>query len=451
MIVTQAHERMTEGPIGGKMIRFAVPLFIGNLFQQLYNTADALIVGNFLGNDALAAVSATGTLVFLLVSFFGGISAGSGVVISRYFGAKEPEKMQRAIHTDLAFDLSAGVLLTLIGTTLTPFILRLMGTPEDVMDRAVLYVRVYFAGSIGMVLYNSCRGIMQAVGDSRHPLQYLIISSLVNVVLDILFIAVFHMDVEGAALATILSQFLSVFLCLGRLMRSSEEYRVHLRKIGFDWEILKLIVSYGLPSGLQNSVIAIANVVVQSNINAFGTMAVSGCGAYSKIEGFAFLPITSFTIALTTFVGQNLGAKEYERAKKGARFGIICSLLLAELIGIVIYITAPWLIRAFTGEPEAIAFGVDKSRICSLFFFLLAASHCLAAVLRGAGRAVIPMISMLSFWCVVRVTFLQIMVPIFKTIAVVNWVYPLTWSLSTIFLIIYYIKADWLHSFEKRT
>ena len=322
--MTQAHERMTEGPIGGKMIRFAVPLFIGNLFQQLYNTADALIVGNFLGNDALAAVSATGTLVFLLVSFFGGISAGSGVVISRYFGAKEPEKMQRAIHTDLAFDLSAGVLLTLIGTTLTPFILRLMGTPEDVMDRAVLYVRVYFAGSIGMVLYNSCRGIMQAVGDSRHPLQYLIISSLVNVVLDILFIAVFHMDVEGAALATILSQFLSVFLCLGRLMRSSEEYRVHLRKIGFDWEILKLIVSYGLPSGLQNSVIAIANVVVQSNINAFGTMAVSGCGAYSKIEGFAFLPITSFTIALTTFVGQNLGAKEYERAKMGARFGIIC-------------------------------------------------------------------------------------------------------------------------------
>lgn len=450
MIVTQAHERMTEGPIGGKMIRFAVPLFIGNLFQQLYNTADALIVGNFLGNDALAAVSATGTLVFLLVSFFGGISAGSGVVISRYFGAKEPEKMQRAIHTDLAFDLSAGVLLTLIGTTLTPFILRLMGTPEDVMDRAVLYVRVYFAGSIGMVLYNSCRGIMQAVGDSRHPLQYLIISSLVNVVLDILFIAVFHMDVEGAALATILSQFLSVFLCLGRLMRSSEEYRVHLRKIGFDWEILKLIVSYGLPSGLQNSVIAIANVVVQSNINAFGTMAVSGCGAYSKIEGFAFLPITSFTIALTTFVGQNLGAKEYERAKKGARFGIICSLLLAELIGIVIYITAPWLIRAFTSEPEAIAFGVDKSRICSLFFFLLAASHCLAAVLRGAGRAVIPMISMLSFWCVVRVLFLQITVPIFNTIAVVNWVYPLTWSLSTIFLTIYYFRADWLHSFEKR-
>ncbi len=448
--MTHAHERMTEGSIGGKMIRFAVPLFIGDLFQQLYNTADALIVGNLLGNDALAAVSATGTLVFLLVSFFGGISAGSGVVISRYFGAKEPEKMQRAIHTKIAFDLTSGVLLTVIGTTLTPFILRLMGTPEDVMERAVLYVRVYFAGSIGMVLYNSCRGIMQAVGDSRHPLKYLILSSFINVILDIVFIAVFHMDVDGAALATILSEFLSVFLSLGRLLRADVEYRVHLRKIGFDWEMLKLIVSYGLPSGLQNSVIALANVVVQSNINAFGKMAVSGCGAYTKIEGFAFLPITSFTIAITTFVSQNLGAGEYERAKKGTRFGIICSLLLAEFIGVVMYITAPWLIRAFTSEPEAIAFGVDKCRICSLFFCLLAASHCLSAVLRGAGKAVIPMISMLSFWCVVRVAFLQIMVPIFKTIAVVNWVYPLTWSLSTIFLIIYYLKADWLHSFEKR-
>ena len=450
MTITHDHERMTEGSIGGKMIRFAVPLFVGNLFQQLYNTADALIVGNTLGNDALAAVSATGTLVFLLISFFGGVSAGAGVVISRYFDAREPEKMQRAIHTDLAFDLASGLFLTVVGTTLTPFILRLMGTPEDVMDRAVLYVRVYFAGSLGLTLYNSCRGIMQAVGDSRHPLQYLIISSVTNVILDIVFIAGFHMDVDGAAYATILSQFLSVVLCLNRLMRSNEEYRVHLKKIGFDWEMLRLIIRYGLPSGLQNSVIAIANVVVQSNINAFGKMAVSGCGAYAKIEGFAFLPITSFTIALTTFVGQNLGAKEYERAKKGARFGILCAVLLADLIGVVMYVTAPWLIGAFTNEPEAIAFGVGKCRICSLFFCLLAASHSLSAVLRGAGRAIIPMVAMLSFWCVVRVLFLQITVPIFNTIAVVNWVYPLTWSLSTIFLTVYYFRADWLHSFEKR-
>ena len=196
--------------------------------------------------------------------------------------------------------------------------------------------------------------------------------------------------------------------------------------------------------------IAIANVVVQSNINAFGTMAVSGCGAYSKIEGFAFLPITSFTIALTTFVGQNLGAKEYERAKRGAVFGVFCALLLAELTGLLIYVAAPWLIGAFTQESEAIAFGVDKARICSLFFFLLAASHSLAAVLRGAGRAVIPMISMLAFWCVVRVSILHFAVPIYQSIAVVNWVYPITWSLSTVFLTTYFLRADWLHSFERQ-
>ena len=449
MQAKSTNNRMTEGPIGSQLVRFALPLFIGNLFQQLYNTADALIVGNLIGSEALAAVSATGTLVFLLVSFFGGIAAGAGVVVSRYYGAREPEKVQRAIHTVLAFDLTSGAILTVLGTTLTPWLLRLMGTPEDVMARSVLYIRIFFAGSLGLVLYNSCRGVMQALGDSRHPLYYLVFSSMLNVVLDVLFIAVFRMDVDGAALATILSQFVSVFLCLRRLMRGEEETRVSLRRIGYDWEMIKLIVRYGLPSGLQNSVIALANVVVQANINAFGTMAVAGNGAYAKIEGFAFLPITAFTIALTTFVGQNLGAREYERAQKGARFGVVSAVLLAELIGVLIYWGAPWLIYAFTQEPEAIAYGVLKARTCALFYCLLAASHGLSAVLRGAGKAVIPMASMLAFWCVVRVTILHFAVPIYQSIAVVNWVYPITWALSTVFLYVYYIRADWLHSFER--
>ncbi len=444
-----ANNRMTEGPIAGQLVRFATPLFIGNLFQQLYNTADALIVGNLIGSEALAAVSATGTLVFLLISFFAGVSMGAGVVVARYFGAREPEKVQRAIHTTLAFDLATAAVLTVLGTTLTPAILRLMGTPADVMDRSVTYVRVFFAGSIGLVMYNSCRGILQALGDSRHPLYYLVFSSLLNVALDVLFIAVFHMDVDGAALATILSQFVSVFLCLHRLMRGDEETRVSLRRIGFDWEMLRLIVRYGLPSGLQNSVIALANVVVQANINAFGTMAVAGNGAYSKIEGFAFLPINAFGGALTTFVGQNLGAREHERARRGARFGILSALLLSELIGALIFRGAPTLIRAFTDEPEAIVYGVMKARICALFYCLLAVSHAFSAVLRGAGKAVIPMISMLSFWCVVRVTILHFAVPFYRSIAVVNWVYPITWALSAVFLLIYYLRADWVHSFEK--
>ena len=440
---------MTEGSIARQMLAFTLPLFIGNLFQQLYNTADALIVGRMLGNDALAAVSATGNLNFLLISFFMGIAAGAGVLISRYFGAADQEKLETAIHTNLAFSLAAGLLMTLIGTTMTPTILRWMDTPEDVMELAVTYTRIFFAGSLGLVLYNGLRGIMQAVGDGKNPLYYLIFSSVLNVVLDITFIGVFHTGVGGAALATILSQFVSGFLCLGKLMKTEAEYRVELRKIRFDPAMLRRIVSYGLPSGLQNSVIGLANVVVQANINVFGTMAVAGCGAYGKLEGFAFLPITSFTIALTTFVGQNLGAGQYERAKRGAAFGVVACLAASELMGLLLYGAAPMLIGLFTSEPEAIAFGVGKSRICALFFFLLAASHSLAAVLRGAGKAVIPMISMLSFWCVIRVSFLKIAVPIFQSIDVVNWVYPLTWCMSTIFLAVYTVKADWVHAFER--
>ena len=442
--------RMTEGSIPGKMLRFAAPLFLGNLFQQLYNTADALIVGNMLGNDALAAVSATGTLVFLIISLFVGIAAGAGVLISRYFGARDADRLEKAIHTNVAFSLAAGVLMTVVGVLFTPILLRWMGTPEDLFELSATYIRIFFAGSMGLVLYNGLRGIMQAVGDGKNPLKYLVFCSCLNVILDIAFIGLFHTGVGGAALATIISQFLSGLLCLRRLMRTEEEYRLVLRKIGFHWPTLRLIVRYGLPSGLQNSVIAIANVVVQANINSFGTMAVAGCGAYSKVEGFAFLPITSFTISLTTFVGQNLGGREYDRARRGARFGLLCAMVSAELIGLLLYLTAPWILRAFTREPAAIGFGVDKARICSIFFFLLAASHGLAAVLRGAGKAVIPMISMLSFWCVIRVAFLHFMVPITQSINTVNWVYPLTWALSTVFLGLYYWRADWIHTFEKQ-
>lgn len=440
---------MTEGSIGGQMIRFAIPLFIGNLFQQLYNTADALIVGNLLGSGALAAVSATGNLVFLMVSFFSGISAGAGVAIARFFGAGETEKMRSAIHTNVAFSLASALLLTAFGTTFTPVILRWMGTPADIMEQSCTYIRVYFAGSISMVLYNSLSGTMQSVGDSTHPLYYLIVSSVINVVLDILFIAKFGADVGGAALATVLSQFISVFLCMYRLMTTDEDYRLELREVRFDWPMMKLIVKYGLPSGLQTSLIAIANVVVQSNINYFGTMAVAGCGVYTKIEGFAFLPINSFTIALTTFVGQNLGAKEYGRAKKAARFGLICCPVISEITGLVIFLTAPILVGFFTSEPEAIAFGVQKCRICVMFYFLLSISHCLTAVLRGAGKAVVPMAAMLVFWCVVRVSILAVAVPIFQSIAVVNWVYPITWFLSSVFLTIYFVKADWVHAFDR--
>lgn len=271
---------LTEGSIAKKMTAFAIPIFLGNLFQQLYNTADSLIVGNFLGSNALAAVSSSGSLIFLLVGFFNGIAIGAGVVIARYFGAGQKKELQKAIHTTIGFGLISGLLLTVLGLILAPKILILMKTPPDVLPNSVRYFRIYFLGSVAFVLYNNFVGILQSVGDSKHPLYYLIFSSLVNISLDLLFVGVFHMGIGSAAAATIISQFVSAFLCLYRLTRKSpEEYRVSLRKIQLDPYMLRQIISNGLPAGLQNSIISLANVVVQSNINSFGKLAVAGCGS----------------------------------------------------------------------------------------------------------------------------------------------------------------------------
>ena len=440
---------LTEGAIPKKILAFAFPLFLGNLFQQLYNTADSLIVGNFIGSDALAAVSSSGSLIFLLVGFFNGVSVGAGVVISRHFGARDKKGVERAVHTTVAFGIVSGILLTILGILLTPFILRLMGTPADVLPSSILYFKIYFCGSIAFVLYNIFVGILQSVGDSRHPLYYLMISSVINVVLDLLFVAGLGMGVGSAALATVISQFVSAILCFIQLLRTKEEYRIVINRIRFDMPMLKQVINNGLPTGLQNSIIALANVVVQSNINAFGKMAVAGCGSYSKIEGFGFLPVNCFAMALTTFISQNLGARLYDRAKKGARFGVICCVSMAELIGLFIYIFAPVLIAAFNGDPSVVAYGVAQARTVTLFYFLLSFSHCLAAIFRGAGRSMVPMVVMLVCWCIIRVSYITVIVRFIPDINVIFWAYPLTWLLSSIIFTIFYFKSDWIHTFEK--
>lgn len=445
----QSKTLLTEGPIWEKLTAFALPLFLGNLFQQLYNTADSLIVGNFLGSDALAAVSSSGSLIFLLVGFFNGVAIGAGVVIARYYGARQPDELQRAVHTTVAFGILAGIMLTVLGVIMAPFILIRMKTPQNVLPDSVLYFRIYFAGSLGFVLYNNFVGILQSVGDSRHPLYYLIFSSLLNVALDLLFVGVFRFGVGAAAAATVISQFSSALLCLYRLTRRSpEEYRVSLKKIRLDPFMLRQIVASGIPTGFQNSFISIANVIVQSNINSFGEMAMAGCGSYSKIEGFAFIPITSFSMALTTFISQNLGAKQYDRAKKGSQFGIACCLVIAELIGIAFYLNAPTLIGAFNQNPDVIAFGARQARVITLFYFLLAFSHCIAGLLRGSGKSTVPLMVMMVCWCFIRVTYITVIRQFVPGIEAVFWAYPLTWSLSSTVFLIYYLKSDWIHGFE---
>lgn len=440
---------MTTGSIWKRMVSFAVPVFLGNLCQQLYNAVDSVIVGKFVGKQALAAVASSGNLIFMMTGFFMGLFIGAGIVIAQYFGARNYEKVRSAVHTDIAFALCCGVLLTLLGVFFTPTILTWMRTPADVLSTSILYFRLYFLGSLATILYNAGMGILQAVGDSRSPLYYLVISSVVNVALDLLSVGAMDMGVAGAAVATVISQVVSAVLCIIKLTRSDGPYRLEIKRIGFDLPLLKKITSQGVPSGVQNSIIAIANVVVQSNINTFGSDAMAGCGSYSKVEGFVFLPITAFAMALTTFIGQNLGAGQFDRAKQGARIGILCSMAMAELIGVALFFLAPYAMRLFNDDPAVVAIGVRQSHIEALFFCFLAFAHGVSAVLRGAGRAQVPMYTMLGCWCILRVSYITLALKVWPDIATIFWAYPITWSVSCVVFLIYYLKADWVHALEK--
>lgn len=349
----------------------------------------------------------------------------------------------------LAFGLVSGLVLTAAGVALTPTFLTWMQTDPLVMPEAVEYFRYYFLGSLAMVLYNICRSIINALGNSKSPLYYLIFSSLLNIGLDLLFLAVFHWGVWSAAAATVISQAGSVLLCMRYLLQKGNLYTVEPRRIRFHRDMLAEIVRYGLPSGVQNSVIGFANVIVQSQINSFGRLAMAAYGTHAKIEGFGFLPITSFNMAATTFISQNLGAKQYDRARRGARFSILAAVLLAELIGVCCYIFAPGLIGFFDQTPGVIELGVRQARTVALFYCLLAFSHSVAAVCRGAGKAFVPMCVMLSVWCVIRILYIMAVMHFTGEIGCIYWAYPITWAVSSVIYLIYYLRSDWVHGFEQ--
>ena len=434
---------MTEGTIWKKLVRFAIPLLLGNLFQQLYNAVDSLVVGNFCGNEALAAVSSSGSMQHLLIGFFQGVFIGASVIISRCFGAKDDEGMDEAIHTTVVFSLAMGVILTILGVTFTPTILRWMGTPENVMPNSVTYFRIYCMGLLGMVLYNTTNGIFNALGDSRHPLYYLIISSVTNAVLDVIFVGGFGMGVAGAALATTMGQFLSAILGLIHLMSGKFVVQIKISKLRVNWSVLKNVFLLGLPSGIQNSVNSIANLVVQANINAFGDLAMGGCGSYSKIQGFVFIPVLSMSLALTTYVGQNMGANRPERVKTGIRQGMMISVVMAEIFGIFVFMFAPYLVGMFSKDPAVIAFGVQQARVEALFYFLLAITHACAGTLRGAGKTMIPMSVTLGAWCILRIGYIEGLVRIIPNINVVFSAYPVTWFVSSLVLLWFVKKQNW--------
>ena len=442
-------KNMTTGNYRRAIIDFAMPLMLSLLFQQLYNAADSLIVGQFLGKAALAGVASSGTLILLLVNFFSGAALGAGVVVARYFGAGDYGKVSRAVHTNIALGLVSGAALSVFGVAMCPAILRWLGTAESVMPQSVSYLRFYFAGVLANILYNIFNGILDAVGDSRHPLHYLIISSCLNIALDLLCVGVFRWGVWSAAVATVISQAVSAVLCLHHLMEKGTVYQVSFRGVRFHRDMLRQIVKYGLPTGVQYSVIGFANVLVQANINTFGADAMAACGAYFKIESFVFVPITSFAMAMTTFVGQNLGAKEFARAKRGARFGILSAVGMAELVGVAMFFAAPWFVRLFSSDPNVIAIGALQFRTEALFYCLLAFSHSVAGVCRGAGKAVVPMLVMLCVWCVFRIAYITVIMHYIHEIQYLFWAYPITWGISSVIFCIYLCRSDWLHGLDK--
>ncbi len=441
-----SHETVdfSTGSIPRKIISFAFPLLLGNLFQQLYNAADTLIVGNFLGAEALAALSSSGSLIFMMVGFFNGMAVGAGVVISHAFGAGDRERTERAIHSDIAFGTIAGIAITIFAVVFTPSILRWISTPESLLPLSSAYFRIYSAGIFFSVMYNILMGIMNALGDSRHPLYYLIISSAINIVLDLLFIAGFGMGVGSAAFATIVSQAVSSVLCFMRLMKGEAGMRIRIRAIRMDKREMKGILSYGFPSGLQNSIVGFANTVVQASVNTFPSAAIAGFGVYGKIEGFVLLPITSFSLALTTFVAQTIGAGKLDRTRKGVVQGMAMDVVSGEILGILLFILSPFLVRLFTDDADVIMYGTRQARIEALFYFLPAISHGSAGILRGAGKAFVPMLVLLSSWCIFRVIFVRIVLLFSHSIMLVYLAYPLTWLISSAIFLIYLLKGKWL-------
>lgn len=437
---------MIEGTIWKQLILFSMPLLLGNLFQQLYNTVDSIIVGNYVGSEALAAVNSSNPVINLLVSFFMGISVGAGVVISRNFGSRNHDQLSKAVHTTIALGIAAGLLMTVIGILFAPWILAAVGVPESVMPNSVLYLRIYFAGILGVMLYNMGSGILRAVGDSKNPLYFLIISSIINIILDYVFVVFLHMGISGVAWATLIAQAISAILTLTLLMKSKQEYHVILRQIRFDMPMLQEIIRVGLPSGLQNAIVSFSNVIVQSNINSFGPMAMAGCGSYSKIDGFAILPVMSFSMALTTFVGQNMGAQRYERVRSGAKIGTLMSCAITFSIGTLLMLFAPQVLQIFSNEQEVIYYGSLMMRTVVPGYIFLAISHALAGVIRGAGLTKVPMIVMVACWCFLRMGWIFAAMPIFHDIQIVFLGYPITWIASAICMLIYYRKANWMNN-----
>ncbi|WP_044600228.1 MATE family efflux transporter [Candidatus Stoquefichus massiliensis] len=439
---------LIHGSIAKSIFWFSIPLLVGNLFQQLYNTVDAYVVGNYVGKEALAAVGASSPIINMLIGFFMGLATGAGVIIAQYYGAEDSGRLKKAVHSSAALTLVMSLLLTVIGLLGTNPMLHAVGIPADVFPESSTYLLIYFAGITFNLIYNMGSGILRAIGDSKRPLYFLVIACLINIVLDFLFVKFFHWGVAGAGYATLIAQAIAAALVTIVLMKTDGSHRLEMKQIRFDFPILKKIIMIGLPTGIQQSIVSLSNVIVQSYVNAFGSNVVAGYSASIRIDGFVNLPLQSFNMAITTFVGQNIGAKQYDRVKKGSRSALWMTVGVIGAMAISLFFFGEEFIAIFNNEPAVIQAGRTMQLAFVPFYIVLPIVQIYNGVLRGAGKSSIPMYIMVFNFVILRQIYLFFVTQITNEVFYVFLGWPVTWITCAIMFIIYYHKVNWLPGYE---
>ena len=433
---------MTHGSIIKHIIAFAFPLLLGNLFQQLYNMVDTWVLGNFASTDAYSAVGTVTPVCNMLIGFFMGLSAGAGVVISQHYGAGQYDKVQQAVHTAIVMTLGLGVLFTAIGILMTPYVLRLMNMTTGMHKEATTYLTIYFSGIIGLMIYNIGSGILRAVGDSKRPFYFLVVCAVMNTLLDLLFVLKFQMGVEGVAIATIISQFVSAILVLISLFRTNSCVRVSFRKLRIHWNMLKKIVLIGIPAALQMTITSFSNVFVQSYIVYFGGECMGGWTTYSKVDQLLFLPMQSVSLAATTFVGQNLGRDQPERARQGVKVSLLVAVIATCILMLPVLVFAPEISAFFNADPKVVEYATLFLHWLTPFYILCCINQVLVGALRGAGNSRAPMIITLCSFVAFRQLYLFVMALICNETLPIAMSYPAGWLLCSLVMLLYYYKVQ---------
>ncbi len=437
--------QITEGVIWKQLLAFFFPILFGTFFQQLYNTTDAIVVGNFVGKQALAAVGGpASTLINLLVGFFTGLSSGATVVISQFYGAKHKDDVRKAVHTSIALSIAGGAVIMVLGIAFAGVALRAMNTPEDIMGMSLTYMRIYFLGVIPSLIYNMGSGILRAVGDSKRPLYFLIASTLTNIVLDLFFVLVLRMGVAGVAIATSLSQVASAAMVMYALMKTDDMYRLYLREIRFSPSILSAIIRIGLPAGLQSTMYSVSNLIIQASINSFGTDTIAAWTAYSKIDGMFWMIMSAYGVSITTFAGQNFGAGKYDRIHKSVRVCISMSAFTSVLLSAIVLVGGRFFLGLFTDDPGVADIGMSIIHVIAPTYITYICIEILGGTARGCGDSIIPMLLTCFGVCVLRVIWILGIVPIHRDLATVAFSYPLTWTVTSVMFIVYYLRGNWL-------